>query len=76
MVATGAEQGRCRSGEVWNVAGAREEVVGGDRPREATGVEAGSGPGSWLHMMASRWLNRVVRTSSLSFSSSKVHLSR
>ena len=94
MVASGAEQGRGRSGEDWSVAGAgvertsvtrcwvasvsmseegdwwytsREEEgglfesAGGDPPRGATGVEAASGAGRWVEMMASKYCSRASK---------------
>ena len=94
MVASGAEQGRGRSGKDWSVAGAgvertsvtrcwvasvsmseegdwwytsREEEgglfesAGRDPPRGATGVEAASGAGRWVEMMASKYCSRASK---------------
>ena len=37
------------------------ESAGGDPPREATGVEAASGAGRWVEMMASKYCSRASK---------------
>ena len=48
--------------------GGQFELSGGDPPREATGVEAASGAGRWVEMMASKYCSRASKKPTRIFS--------
>ena len=48
--------------------GGQFESAGGDPPREATRVEAASGAGRWVEMMASKYCSRASKKPTRIFS--------